>query len=317
MEAYCLEDNLGEILGEIPENSRDGNPEGVILSGVAGSYTVRTDDGREYRLRAQGKLRRQRLTPLVGDRVRFQPGQAGQSGWLEAILPRKNQLVRPAVANVDMIALVIAASTPQPDFLLIDRLIMLCALGGVQPLIAVNKCDEDAEAAPRVRGEYARSGAEVLAVSAVTGEGLDALRERLDGRVFSMAGQSGVGKSSLLNALYGLRQETGALSQKIDRGRNTTRHSLLVPVPGGGMALDTPGFSFLDLPLMDPDDMPALMNEFHPYEGQCRFQPCSHRSEPGCAVIDAVRAGAVSRGRWERYGALLDDMRERWRKRYD
>ena len=291
--------------------------EGIILSGVAGTYTVRTDDGEIYALRAQAKLRRQRMSPLVGDRVRFEPGEGGRGGWLEAICPRKNQLIRPAVANIDMIALVVSASTPQPDFLLVDRLMMLGRISGVSTLIVVNKCDTDEGAASAIAGDYRLSGAEVVAVSARTGEGLDELRARLRGKVFTMAGQSGVGKSSLLNALYGLKQETGALSEKIDRGKNTTRYSLLTPVADGSMALDTPGFSLLELPLMDPGDLPGLMSEFEPYEGRCRFQPCFHRSEPGCAVIEAVRNGRLPRPRWERYGVLLDDMREKWRKRYD
>ncbi len=290
--------------------------EGIILSGVGGQYTVLDASGRRYKLRAQAKLRRQRLTPLVGDRVRFEPGEAGQNGWLEEIMPRRTSLIRPAVANVDVICLTLSAGTPEPDLMLIDRLMIKCRLSGIAALIVVNKCDLGG-AAEDIAAQYRLSGAEVLSVSAATGLGLDALRDRLRGQIFAMAGQSGVGKSSLLNALYGLSQETGALSQKIERGRNTTRHAVLTPVEGGGMALDTPGFSLFELELMDPREMPALVPEFGPYEGQCRFSPCFHRAEPGCAVIGAVRRGDLPEERWARYCEILDDMRIKWRERYD
>ena len=290
--------------------------EGIILSGVGGQYTVLDASGRRYKLRAQAKLRRQRLTPLVGDRVRFEPGEAGQNGWLEEIMPRRTSLIRPAVANVDVICLTLSAGTPEPDLMLIDRLMIKCRLSGIGALIVVNKCDLGG-AAEDIAAQYRLSGAEVLSVSAATGLGLDALRDRLRGQIFAMAGQSGVGKSSLLNALYGLSQETGALSQKIERGRNTTRHAVLTPVEGGGMALDTPGFSLFELELMDPREMPALVPEFGPYEGQCRFSPCFHRAEPGCAVIGAVRRGELHEERWARYCEILDDMRIKWRERYD
>ena len=290
--------------------------EGIILSGVGGQYTVLDASGRRYKLRAQAKLRRQRLTPLVGDRVRFEPGEAGQNGWLEEIMPRRTSLIRPAVANVDVICLTLSAGTPEPDLMLIDRLMIKCRLSGIGALIVVNKCDLGG-AAEDIAAQYRLSGAEVLSVSAATGLGLDALRDRLRGQIFALAGQSGVGKSSLLNALYGLSQETGALSQKIERGRNTTRHAVLTPVEGGGMALDTPGFSLFELELMDPREMPALVPEFGPYEGQCRFSPCFHRAEPGCAVIGAVRRGDLPEERWARYCEILDDMRIKWRERYD
>ena len=290
--------------------------EGIILSGIGGFYTVRDDCGACHTLRAQAKLRRQRLTPLVGDRVTFQPGERGQNGWLDAILPRRNQLVRPPVANIDVIGVVVAAGTPAPDLLLADRMLMSARKSGMEAALIVNKCDEDGALADDIARQYEKSGAAVFKTCAVTGEGVDALRAALRGRVHALGGQSGVGKSSLLNRLYGFSRETGSLSEKIERGKNTTRHCELIPLPDGGMALDTPGFSLLELALCDPFELRHLVPEFEPFEGECRFAPCAHVSEPGCAVRAAVDRGEIPRERWERYCELFEDMRIRWRERY-
>ena len=290
--------------------------QGIILSGIGGFYTVLDEAGERHSLRAQAKLRRQRVTPLSGDRVTFEPGQGETHGWLTAVEPRRNQLVRPPVANIDVIGVVVAAASPEPDLLLVDRMLMYAKKCGVDALIIVNKCDEDDDRAAEIEREYRGSGARVVRTSAKTGMGVDALKAALRGRVHALGGQSGVGKSSLLNRLYGFARETGALSEKIERGRNTTRHCELIPLPEGGMALDTPGFSLLELPLTDPAELRFLVTEFEPYEGRCRFAPCMHVSEPDCAVRAAVEAGDISRERWERYKLLHDDMKIRWRDRY-
>ena len=290
--------------------------QGIILSGIGGFYTVLDDEGRRHTLRAQAKIRRQHLTPLVGDRVTFEPGQGETHGWLMAIEPRRNQLVRPPVANIDVIGVVVAAASPEPDLLLVDRMLMYAKKCALDAIIIVNKCDEDSGRAEEIEREYQRSGARVIRTSARTGEGVDTLKEALKGRIHALGGQSGVGKSSLLNRLYGFARETGELSEKIERGRNTTRHCELIPLPDGGMALDTPGFSLLELPLTDPAELRFLVAEFEPYEGQCRFAPCMHVSEPDCAVRAAVESGDISCERWERYKLLHDDMKMRWRDRY-
>jgi len=290
--------------------------EGIILSGIGGFYTVREESGRCHTLRAQAKLRRQRITPLVGDRVSFQPGAGGQNGWLDAIQPRRNQLVRPPVANIDVIGVVVAAGTPAPDLLLVDRMLMQARRSGIETALIVNKRDEDGDMAEAIARQYEKSGAAAFLTCATTGEGVAALRAFLAGKVHALGGQSGVGKSSLINRLYGFSRETGRLSEKIDRGRNTTRHCELIPLPDGGMVLDTPGFSLLELELCDPFELRLLVKEFEPFEGMCRFAPCAHVSEPGCAARAAVERGEVSRERWERYCALFDDMKIRWRERY-
>ena len=291
--------------------------EGIILSGIGGFYTVLEDSGERHTLRAQGKLRRQRLTPLVGDRVTFRPGEGEQHGWLEAILPRRSELIRPPVANIDLIGVVVSAGTPAPDLLLSDRMLMFARKSGIETALIVNKCDEDSAMAEDIARQYRGSGARVFRTCAVTGEGVDALKSALSGRVHALGGQSGVGKSSLINRLYGFARETGALSEKIERGKNTTRHCELIPLPDGGMVLDTPGFSLLDLTLCDPFELRFLVPELEPFEGQCRFQPCAHVSEPGCAARAAVEEGRVSRQRWARYCELFEDMKIRWRDRYD
>ena len=291
--------------------------EGIVLSGVGGFYTVLDAGGNRHILRAQGKIRRQKTAPMAGDRVTFQPGEGSQHGWLNAILPRKNALIRPPVANIDALCVVVAAVSPEPDLALVDRMLMFARQNGMDALLAVNKCDTDIEAAKRISAQYSKCGAKVYCVSAMTGEGLGELAEALRGTVHAFSGQSGVGKSTLINRLYGLNREVGALSERIERGKNTTRHCELIPLPDGGMTLDTPGFSLLDLTLCDPLKLGEWMPEFAPYEGQCRFSPCAHVSEPGCAVRDAVQRGDIPHERWRRYCDAFEAMRIRWRDRYD
>lgn len=288
---------------------------GSIMRGIGSFYTVLCDeDGQEYTLRAQKKLRHQRLTPMVGDRVRFAPGQGGEDGWLEEILPRRSVMERPSVANADILMLVVAG-VPQPDMLLVDKLILRAAQGNMTPALCVNKIDLGDGLARRIREEYAGTRLRVFAVSARTGEGVEALREAMRGRVTCLAGQSAVGKSSLLNALFGLGLETGGLSRKTERGRHTTRRAEMLAVDGM-MVLDTPGFSLLELPEMEPQAFAGLYPEYEELAGLCRFQPCLHDREPGCAVHAAVDAGQLGAARWVRYRELLAEVRETWKGRY-
>ncbi|MBQ7052011.1 MAG: ribosome small subunit-dependent GTPase A [Clostridia bacterium] len=285
------------------------------MRGIGSFYTVLCDeDGQEYTLRAQKKLRHQKMTPMVGDRVRFSPGQGEENGWLEEILPRKSVIERPSVANADMLMLVVA-SVPQPDMMLIDKLILCAAKGGMTPALCVNKIDLGGDLAEEIRAEYAGTQLRVFAASALTGEGVETLREAMRGKVTCLAGQSAVGKSSLLNALFGLELETGGLSRKTDRGRHTTRRSEMMAVDGM-LVLDTPGFSLLELESMEPQDFAELYPEYNALAGACRFQPCLHDREPGCAVHAAVDAGGLSAVRWMRYRELLAEVRENWKGRY-
>lgn len=285
------------------------------MRGIGSFYTVLCDeDGQEYTLRAQKKLRHQKLTPMVGDRVRFSPGEGEDNGWLEEILPRKSMLERPSIANADMLMLVVA-SVPQPDMMLIEKLILRAARGNMTPALCVNKIDLGGNLAQAIREEFAGTQLRVFSASALTGEGVAELREAMRGKVTCLAGQSAVGKSSLLNALFGLELETGGLSRKTDRGRHTTRRSEMMSVDGM-MVLDTPGFSLLELEQMDPQDFAELYPEYNELAGECRFKPCLHDREPGCAVHEAVDAGRLSAVRWARYRQLLTEVKENWKGRY-
>ena len=291
--------------------------QGILLRGIGGFYYAMDGQGRVHTLRAQGKLRRERMKPMVGDRVEIAPGEGGEHGWIIGILPRRNALVRPPVANIDVIVVVVAAATPDPDLMMADRLMLNARRAGIDVQLVVNKCDLDAASAADIAAQYRGADVNPLPVCAATGEGLDALRDRLRGRVHALAGQSGAGKSTMINALYGLSRETGDLSRRIERGRNTTRSCELIPVAGGGMVLDTPGFSLLETELFDPVEIKDGYPEFAPYEGRCFFQPCYHATEPRCAVREAVAAKEVDPQRHGRYVELLNDMKTRWRDRYD
>lgn len=290
---------------------------GVIVKGVGGLYYALGDDGLTHVLRARGIFRRRKITPLVGDRIEYTPDNGDEHGWVEDVLPRSSELTRPPVANVRYIALVLAPK-PEPDLVLLDTLMVMSSKEGVTPLIVINKCDLDAGAtAERMRREYAKSGAITLGVSALTGQGLPELRELLKQGICCFAGQSGVGKSTLAGAATGLKLETGEISRRISRGKNTTRHTELI-IQDDYRLLDTPGFSLLELwEGLEPVKLKEYYPEFEPYEGKCRFTPCYHQSEPGCAVLAAAREGELDADRLDRYHILLKKAWEAWKNRYD
>lgn len=289
---------------------------GRILKGIGGFYYALDENGEVQTLRAQGKFRREHKKPLVGDEIELTPGVGEEEGWIVSILPRKNQLVRPPVANIDTIVVIAAAAAPDPDLAMLDRLILNARIAGIEPRLVVTKCDLAPDVAEDIVHQYRGAEVDPIFVSSRTGEDVDRLREMLRGRVHALAGQSGAGKSSLINALYGFELETGDISRKIERGKNTTRHCELIPVEGGGMVLDTPGFSLLETPLMEPERLREYYPEFGEYEGLCYFKPCMHAKEPRCAALEAMAEGKISPERHGRYVELLDDMRIRWRDRY-
>ena len=290
--------------------------QGTLIRGYGGFYTVRDAEGQEFTLRCKKKFRRLGLSPLVGDEVLFTPGEGEEHGWLEEILPRSSQCLRPPVANVSLL-LIVVAPVPEPDLLLVDRMMVRARAQGMDMLLVVNKCDLDEGLAQELQAQYAGAQVPVYAVSAESGQGLAALRERMGGRLCCLTGQSGVGKSTLLNALLGLSLETGEISRKIQRGKNTTRHAELL-VKDGLRVLDTAGFSLLELDGgMEPVTLKEYYPEFAEYEGKCRFEPCYHDREPGCAVTAACGEGAIHPQRLARYRALLAEVRQAWRERYD
>ena len=291
---------------------------GILLRGVGGFYYALDEQGTVQTLRAQGKLRREHQKPKVGDVVEMTPGNDDEHGWILSIAPRRNQLTRPPVANIDVIVVVVAAATPDPDLLLADRLLVTARRAGIDVQLVVNKRDLAPETAERICRQYAGAGVDPIALSAAAGgEDVARLRQALAGRTHALAGQSGAGKSTLINALYGFQRETGELSHRIERGRNTTRHAELIPLPEGGMVLDTPGFSLLEGEVFDPVELKECWPEFAPYEGRCFFQPCYHDREPRCPVIEAAANGEIDPERHARYRDLLSELKTEWRNRYD
>jgi len=283
---------------------------GRIVKALSGFYYVDTGDGQPVPCRGRGKLRHQKIVPLVGDRVEFTATQDGK-GMVDAVLPRKNQFGRPAVANLDQMVIVCSGAVPVTDPFLIDRMAAMAEWKGCEPLIVFNKCD--LERAEELAELYRKAGFATLQMSAETGEGVDALAAALAGKVSAFTGNSGVGKSSILNALqpdFGL--EVGEVSEKLGRGRHTTRHVELFPV-AGGLVADTPGFSAFDAEELEPipkGELAGAFREFAPYLDRCRFQGCAHVKERGCAVRAAVEAGEIAPSRHKSYVRLYEQAKE-------
>ena len=290
---------------------------GIMVKGMGGLYTVRSDAGECYVLRAKKKFRKEHIVPLTGDRVLFTPGGiSDEHGWIEEIEPRDNFSIRPPVANLSLFCIVVCA-VPEPDWLLVDKLLVYANRQGVKPLIIVTKTELDGGNTFRhARKMYTGSGASIQEVSAFEDRGVSELKAMLKGETACFAGQSGVGKSTLLNALFHLEALTGSVSEKISRGKNTTRHTELF-FEDGCRVLDTPGFSLLELEkTMEPLKLQEAYPEFEPYRGKCRFEPCYHRSEPGCLVKESVKEGGIDPERYERYTLLLAQCEETWGNRY-
>ena len=280
--------------------------EGRIVKALSGYYYVQTETGL-VTCRARGKFRLDGTSPLVGDRVALAHSADG-TGSVREILPRRNWFIRPAVANIDLMVMVTAAVNPVTDPFLIDRVSALAVWHDCDFLVCVNKTDMDP--GDSLFSTYAASGIPVIRTSAETGEGLDELRERLAGRVCAFTGNSGVGKTSLLNALDPtLMLRTGEVSESLGRGRHTTRHVELFALPFGGYIADTPGFGSFDVEQMEsirPAQLQYCFPEFEPYLDRCRFADCTHRKEPGCAVRAALDAGAIPPSRYESYVRLWE-----------
>ena len=283
---------------------------GQIVKALSGFYYVDTGDRAPIPCRGRGRLRHQRVTPLVGDRVDITVTSEG-TGMVDAILPRKNQFQRPAVANIDQMVIVCSGAVPVTDPFLIDRMAAMAEWKGCQPLIVFNKCD--LERADGMAQLYRSAGFPTLQVSAETGEGVDSLAAAIAEKVSAFTGNSGVGKSSILNALHpGFALEVGEVSEKLGRGRHTTRHVELFPV-AGGLVADTPGFSSFDADQMEAipkTELAAAFREFAPYLDCCRFQGCAHVKERGCAVREALEAGEIAPSRHASYVRLYEQAKE-------
>lgn len=268
------------------------------------------DGEKEWACSLRGRLRHAKQQVLVGDRVEIRPGHEN-TGVVEKVLPRRSSLNRPAVANVDQAVIVFSLREPDPNPGLLERFLISALLNQIEPLICFNKVDLAREAEIELVSRY-RNSCPVVVTSAKTGRGLDHLRELLSGKISVLAGPSGVGKSTILNALIpGLKLKTGELSAKLKGGRHTTRHVELICLPEGGFVADTPGFTSLDLPDIKPEDLAGFFPEMK--DGGCYFNSCLHFKEPGCAIREAVEAGRIDEARYRQYLKFLEELKNRRR----
>ena len=307
------------------------NVKGIIISGVGGLYTVRTDSGEMLSCRAKGAFRRTGSAPLAGDRVLVRvPSLAGEDYLIEAISPRRNSLIRPPIANLNVLFITFAPIEPVPSTLYLDKLSSIAVYEKIKPVMVITKIDLSPEKASEYEELYRKAGFSVFPCSCTNGIGLSELshyvRQETDG-ICAFAGASGVGKSTLMNTLFpSLSLETGVLSEKISRGRHTTRSvtlyskAELTGTSSPGYVADTPGFSMLDFLEFDfytVEDLPHCFPEFEPFLGECRYTDCSHTKETDCGIIRAVGRGDIPQSRHDSYLSLYADLAQKrpWKKK--
>ena len=311
---------------------------GKIIKGVGGNYYVRPEGAERDTLlpcRARGKFRHAGITPLVGDNVILLSDRPLFEGELpsdieivlDEIVDRKSALIRPPLANLDILFVSMASAFPSPILSTVDKLISIAEANGIEPVIVIGKSELDSESTEKLCDIYRGAGFEVFPLSAKSGEGVEALtayiKANLAGKIAAFAGASGVGKSSLLSRLFPERSiETGEISQKIERGKNTTRHVELFDYEcdgGIGYIADTPGFSLLDFvrfDFFDKEQLPMTMREFRAHLGECRFKKCTHTKEDGCAILEAVKRGEISPTRHESFLEMYNSLKDKhdWKK---
>lgn len=278
---------------------------GKIYKGIGGFYYVATDTGEIIECKARGKFRKEHIIPIIGDDVEIEVKNG--KGSITEIYERKNSLIRPAVANIDIIVVVVAAKDPDPATFVTDKMLVNAEINGIEAVVCINKTDlaQNAE----LKGIYERSGYKTLCVSATEKDGLDELFEIIKGKTAAFAGVSGVGKSTLLSHITGIDLETGEVSDKISRGRHTTRHVELFKVAGGGYVLDTPGFSSVETEDITAEELEECFPEIRDISGGCRFRGCAHLEEPDCAVKIAVENATIPQSRYESYKELYEIQR--------
>ena len=290
--------------------------QGKIIKGIAGFYYIYAEDGNIYECKAKGIFRKDNFKPLVGDNVEITVlNEEEKEGSVTSILPRRNSLIRPAVANVDQAFLIFAMENPKPNFLLLARFLIMMKQQEIPAVICFNKKDVgEKEEMEKLCEIYTGCGYRVVLSSTYEGEGMDEIHEILKGKTTVVAGPSGVGKSSITNCMQGeVQMETGEISKKLKRGKHTTRHSQVIPVEKNTFLVDTPGFSSLYLTDMKEEELRDYFPEFVMYEPQCRFQGCMHIHEPGCAVKKALSEGKISQQRYDNYLALYEELKEKRR----
>ena len=289
---------------------------GKIMKGIAGFYYVGVAESGVYECKAKGIFRKDKIKPLVGDDVEIEVlNEEEKLGNIVKILPRRSELIRPAVANIDQALVIFAAREPKPNLSLLDRFLVIMEKQDVPVIICFNKqdlCDE--EEVGRLKEIYEACGYPVVLASAKQGEGIEKIKSRLRGKTTTVAGPSGVGKSSLTNLLQNeVQMETGEISKKLGRGRHTTRHSQIIQIEEDTWLYDTPGFTSFYVEEIEKEELRFYFREFSKYEGTCRFQGCTHTHEPGCMVKNALEEGKISKERYENYLELYGELKEKRR----
>ena len=287
---------------------------GKIIRGIAGFYYVHVMGHGIYECKAKGVFRKNKEKPLVGDNVEIQVLDENEKlGNVSEILPRKNDLIRPAVANVDQALVIFSTDRPKPNFNLLDRFLLMMEQKGIPTVICFNKTDLiSEEEKEQLKQIYKNTGHEILFISVAQRQGIEAVRECLCGKTSTVAGPSGVGKSSLINLLQSdVKMETGSISEKIQRGKHTTRHSELITLEDGSYILDTPGFSSLSVFELEKEDIKWYYPEFELLQDTCRFMGCNHIHEPDCAIKEAVENGKISCIRYENYKLIFEECSNR------
>ena len=291
--------------------------QGKIIKGIAGFYYVNVVESGVYECKAKGVFRKEKLKPLVGDNVRIEIlDEENKTGNIVEIFPRKNELIRPAVANIDQALVVFAVTKPTPHFNLLDRFLVMMERKEIPVVLCFNK--KDIATSPEIaelEAIYEKCGYPIVFTSALEQENIEEIRRLLLKKTTAIAGPSGVGKSSLINLLQNqVQMETGTISRKIERGKHTTRHSELIAVDADSYIMDTPGFSSLYVNDFEKEELKYYFREFASYEGQCRFQGCDHVHEPGCAVKEALEEGKIHPIRYKNYLEMYTELKEK--KRY-
>lgn len=286
--------------------------DGIIIKGIGGFYYVKATDGIVYECKARGIFRKENVKPYIGDRVEI--SLQNQKGSIDKIYPRHSHLIRPPVANIDTLVIVVASAAPDPNVLLIDKLLVNCEVSGIMPIICVNKTDVKSD--EFIRNIYEKAGYPVISVSALEERGFEELIPFIKDKTSAFAGLSGVGKSTMLNLLTNSSQETGEISEKISRGKHTTRHVELLELKCGGYVLDTPGFSSFEVNNIKAQDLCQFFPEMQPNADDCRFKGCSHINEPDCAIKEMVLSGEIAKSRYESYIELYNQLKviKEWEK---
>lgn len=289
---------------------------GKIMKGIAGFYYVGVVESGVYECKAKGIFRKDKIKPLVGDDVEIEVlNEEEKLGNIVKILPRRSELIRPAVANIDQALVIFAAREPKPNLSLLDRFLVIMEKQDIPVIICFNKQDLcDDEEVGRLKEIYEACGYPVVLASAKQGEGIEEIKSLLRGKTTTVAGPSGVGKSSLTNLLQNeVQMETGEISKKLGRGRHTTRHSQIIQIEKDTWLYDTPGFTSFYVEEIEKEELRFYFREFSKYEGTCRFQGCTHTHEPGCMVKNALEEGKISKERYENYLELYGELKEKRR----